>query len=55
MSEKIENKPPVICLRSYPDGLFKIISKKKQDMIEKCKRHVSWEMAVISILKENIK
>ena len=54
MSEQPETPNPVICLRKYPEGLFKAISDKKAEMIKQKKRHVSYEMVVITMLKESI-
>lgn len=55
-TEQPENDaPPVICLRNYPESLFNVISTKKAEMIKKSKRHVSYEMVVITMLKENLK
>lgn len=49
-----KDTPPVICLRNYPDSLFTVISNKKAEMIKKNKRHVSYEMVVITMLKEKL-
>lgn len=52
--EHSETPNPIICLRNYPESLFKVISDKKAEMIKQKKRHVSFEMVVITMLKESI-
>lgn len=44
---------PRICLTNIPDDVFELIMDKKTKMIKEKKKHVSNELSVFALIREN--